>query len=203
MKLKTLFFVDSVQKETFKTMKLQSLVLLFIIAFSTYTGNAQPEGYVKLITIKQPYHTYNSTNQQDTRKAFQKVNGLKFSESQKLLAISYAYNPTSIVIYKVETWEQLGVYKVTGAGVELNSSYFEENDKVLYVKYDRYSTKYKRVEFDTGYIRKVPCKRTPKGCVYEEVSQDAKNAMLNNKKFYVEVSPFDASDVDIYIKKIK
>ena len=178
-------------------------LLTICIGLLTSILYAQPEGYVKLLTLKQPYHTFNATNMQENKKAFQKVNGVKFSKSQKFLAISYAYNPTTIVIYEVDTWNMVGSYKVMGAGVELNSSYFEENDKVLYVKYDRYSTKYKRIEFATGYIRKVPCKRTPRGCVYEEVRQDDKEATSANKKFYITVSPFDASDVDINIKKTR
>lgn len=180
-----------------------SLTLIILLLLAATKLFSQPDGYIQLMTIKQPYHTYNSTKYQDNRKAFQKVNGVKLSKSQKYLVISYAYNPTSLAVYEVGTWNQLGVYKVMGAGVELNSSYFAENDKVLYVKYDRYSTKYKRIEFKSGYIRKVPCKRTPKGCIYEEVKQEVKEVTTTNKKYHVEISPYDPSDVNIYIKKIK
>jgi len=177
--------------------------LMSLLFLSQINASAQPADYIQLMTIRQPYHNYNATRMQERKKAYQKVNGFMISESQKYLVIGYAYNPTSIAVYEIGTWNLKGVYKVMGAGVELNSSYFAEDDKVLYVKYDRYSTKYKKIDFKTGYIRKTPCKNTPLGCIYEEVKQDAKQAYTKNKKYYVEVSPYDPSDVNVYLKKIK
>jgi len=158
---------------------------------------------MKIFTIKQPYHSFNATDYQETKKGFQKVNGLKISEDQKFLIISYAEDPTSIAIYEIGTWEQKGVYKVMGSGVEINSSYFSEDGTKLYVKYDRFAPKYKAIEFKTGYIRKIRCEKTPRGCMYEEVTQDEKDIYTKNRKFYISVSKFDASDVDIYIKKLR
>jgi len=177
-------------------------VLLFIaFVFATLLAISQPDGYSKLFTIKQPYHTFNSTNLQDTRKAYQKVNGLKISESQDILVISYAYNPTTIVLYKIGTWEQIALFKVTGPGVDLYTSYFSADDKILYIKYDRYSTKYKALELETNYTKKVSCRKTPKGCYFVEVRQEDKEMTSKNKKYHFEVSKFDASDVDVYISK--
>lgn len=181
-------------------MKSKIFLILAVMALAL-TSLAQKDGYTPMLTIKQPYHTFNATQYQDNKKAFQKVNGLKISESQKYLIISYAQNPTHLVIYEIGTWERIGVYKVMGNGVEINNSYFDEDDKVLYVKYDRYSTKYKRIEFETGYIRKVPCRKTPKGCRYEEITQEEKEVITKNKKFHIAASKFDASDVIVSIKK--
>lgn len=162
---------------------------------------AQKDGYTNILTIKQPFHTFNSTKLQDTKKAFQKVNGLLLSTSQKLLVISYSYDPVQLVIYKVGTWEQVGVYQIKGAGVELNQSYFSDDDKMMYVRYDRYATNYKIIEFKTGYIKKIDCSKTPAGCGYEEIRQDQKELTTDNRKYYIAVSSFDPSDVIVYIKK--
>lgn len=179
----------------------KGVILLIINCSLFFSIFAQKDGYTPILTIKQPYHTFNSTEYQDNKKAFQKVNGLKVSESQNLLIIAYSQNPTHIVIYKIGTWERVGIYKVMGNGVEINNSYFDENDKVLYVKYDRYSTKYKRIEFVTGYIKKVPCQKTPKGCIYEEITQEVRELTTKNRKYNIAVSKFDPSDVIISIKK--
>ncbi|MBK8806841.1 MAG: hypothetical protein IPO21_09410 [Bacteroidales bacterium] len=176
---------------------------LLIISFTLGLLNlfAQKGKYTPVLTIKQPYHSYNATEFQDTKKAFQKVNGLKISDSQKYLIISYAQNPTHIAVYLVGTWERVGVYKVMGNGVEINNSYFADNDKVLYIKYDRFSTKYKMIEFKTGYIKKVNCSKTPKGCIYEEITQETKEVMTNNRKYQIEASKLDPSDVIVSVKK--
>lgn len=162
---------------------------------------AQKDGYSNILTIKQPFHTFNSTKLQDTKKAFQKVNGLLLSASQKFLVISYSYDPVQLVVYKVGTWEQVGMYQIKGAGVELNQSYFSDDDKMMYVRYDRYATNYKIIEFKTGYIKKIDCSKTPTGCVYEEIRQDQREVTTENKKYYIAVSPFDPSDVIVYIRK--
>lgn len=176
-------------------------LILSVLLCSLCVKAQTDEGYVPILTIKQPYHTFNSTKYQDNKKAFQKVNGLKISASQKYLIISYAQNPTHIVVYEIGTWERIGVYKVMGNGIEINNSYFAEDDKVLYVKYDRYSTKYKRIEFQTGYIRKVSCSKTPLGCIYEEIRQEDRELITKNRKFHIAVSKFDPSDVIISIKR--
>lgn len=165
--------------------------------------SAQDDDYTKVITIKQPYHTFNATEYQDTKKGFQKINGFKISEDQKLLVISYAENPTSIALYEIGTWEQKGVYKVIGSGVEINSSYFSDDGKLLYVKYDRFSPNFKVIDFKTGYVKKIDCSKTPKGCYYEEVTQDKREIYTKNRKYYISVSKFDASDTDIYVKKLR
>lgn len=179
----------------------KKVYLLIALLFATFVAVSQPDGYSKLFTIKQPYHTFNSTNLQDTKKAYQKVNGIKISDSQDFLVISYAYNPTTIVLYKIGTWEQVALFKVTGPGVDLYTSYFDNNDKVLYIKYDRYSTKYKALELETNYTKKVSCRKAPKGCYYVEVRQEDKAVTSKNKKYHFEVSKFDASDVDVFVKK--
>jgi hypothetical protein len=175
-----------------------NVIILLFLCLNLFS---QKSGYNPVLTIKQPYHTFNSNKQQDTRKAFQKVNGLKLSESQQYLIIAYSQNPTHLVIYKVGTWERIGIYKVMGNGIEIKGSYFDENDKVLYVKYDRYSTKYKKIEFDTGYIKKVPCLKTPNGCMYEEIQQEDKEVITKNRKYHIAASKFDPSDVVISVKQ--
>lgn len=176
-------------------------VAVFLIVFSLL-AIAQPDGYKKLYTIKQPYHTFNSTKYQETKKAYQKVNGIKITDNEKILIISYSYNPTTVVMYEIGTWKEIALFKVTGPGVDLYTSYYDDKAKVLYIKYDRYSTKYKALEVETNYTKKVPCRKTPKGCYYVEVRQEDKEATTRNKKFYFEVSKFDASDVEVYIKSV-
>jgi len=177
-------------------------VLLSVVSLAVpFASKAQKENYTQIMTIKQPYFSYNSTKYQDTKESFQKVNGMVISESQKFLVISYAYNPTHFAIYKVGTWEQMGVYKIMGAGVELYGSYFSDDDKQMFVKCDRYSAEYKVIDFATGYIRKLDCTKTPKGCDYVEVQQEFKEAYTSNRKYYATISKIDPSDVIVYIKQ--
>lgn len=182
-------------------MKKTLFALLCFILSGSYS--IAQDGYTKVMTIKQPYHTFNSTDYQDTKKGFQKINGFKISDDQKLLVISYAENPTSIVIYEIGTWERKGVYKVIGNGLEINSSYFSTDGKLLYVKYDRFSPNFKVIDFKTGYVKKIDCSKTPHGCYYEEAIQDKRDIYTKNKKYYITVSKFDASDADIYVKQLR
>ncbi len=182
---------------------MKKILVAFALISSCISIYAQEDDYTKVMTIKQPYHTFNATEFQDTKKGFQKINGFKISEDQKLLVISYAENPTSIVFYEIGTWEQKGVYKVIGNGLEINSSYFSEDGKLLYVKYDRYSPNFKVIEFKTGYVKKIDCSKTPRGCYYEEVTQDKREIYTKNKKYYINISRFDASDADVYVKKLR
>jgi hypothetical protein len=181
----------------------QAFFLFLILSAFNFGAKAQRGSYSKLITIKQPYHSFNATDYQDTRKGFQRVNGMKISDNGKFLLISYAENPTTIAIYEIGNWERVGVYRIFGNGVELNSSYYSDDMKKLFVKYDRFSPHYKVIEFDTGYIREMVCERAPKGCYVADIVQDKKEIYTSNMKFYMAVSKNDASDVDIFIKRTR
>ncbi|MFQ3580112.1 MAG: hypothetical protein SNJ71_08250, partial [Bacteroidales bacterium] len=111
--------------------KTKLFLLILLVPFFVFS---QKEGYKELLKIKQPYHNYNATKYQDTKVAYQKANGLKLSESQKYLFISYAQNPTHIAIYHVGTWKLKGVYKIMGPGVDLYSCYMDDAEECLCVR---------------------------------------------------------------------
>lgn len=182
---------------------MKSLLVIFIFVVSSITcfGQFIKEGYTHIYTIKQPYHGFSHSKQQDTKKGHQKVNGMVFSESQQYLVIAYSQNPCHVAVYKVGTWERVALFQVIGTGIELNNSYFDEEEKKIYLRYERFSTSYKELELETGNVKTINCTKTPKGCNYEEITQDLRNLYSSNKKFYIEVSSHDASDVLIFIKK--
>jgi len=159
------------------------------------------EGYTHIFTIKQPYHSFNATKHQDTKRGFQKVNGMVFSPSEQYLIISYSQSPCHVAVYNIGTWDRVALFQVIGNGVELNNSYFDEEEKKIYLRYERFSTSYKELELETGNVKTIDCSKTPRGCNYEEITQDLRSLYTANKKFFIEVSPHDASDVLIYIKK--
>ncbi|MFQ3579168.1 MAG: hypothetical protein SNJ71_03385, partial [Bacteroidales bacterium] len=81
------------------------------------------------------------------------------------------------------------------------SCYMDDAEECLFVRYDRYSTSYKVVEFKTGYIKKIACQKTPKGCFYEENKQDIKELTTANRKYFIQISKLDPSDVIVYVKR--
>lgn len=175
-------------------------ILAILISFSAFS-QFEKEGYTHIYTIKQPYHSFNASRQQDTKKGLQKINGMTFSQSQKYLVVAYSQNPCHVAVYKVGTWERVALFQVIGNGIELNNSYFDEEEKKIYLRYERFNTSYKELELETGNVKTINCTKTPKGCNYEEITQDLRNLYTSNKKFFIEVSPNDASDLLIFIKK--
>lgn len=182
---------------------MRHIIVMISIIFFSIAAQAQfsKDGYTNIYTIKQPYHDFNATKQQDLKKGKQKVVGMKLSKSEKYIIIAYDQSPCHVAVYKVGTWERVALFQVLGSGVELNNSYFDEEEKKIYLRYERFSTSYKELELETGNVKTINCTKTPKGCNYEEIRQDFRDIYTSNKKFYMKVSPHDGSDVLVFIKK--
>ncbi|KOF02781.1 hypothetical protein OB69_10800 [Roseivirga seohaensis subsp. aquiponti] len=80
-----------------------------------------------------------------------------------IVLIGYGIKPTKFVAYRLSDWSVVSSFDTKGYVSEAKSYFDEENNDIFYVKKSRGKSVF-RVDFRTGYVEKMKCKETPKGC---------------------------------------
>lgn len=176
-----------------------SLLAIAFLIFASAVNAQKKKGYTLVTTIKHPRYRFKSSDiDLNTRAAH--VRAIKITENEKYLIISYGFNPTILTIHKFGGyWQRLKEYEVAGV-IEMSNSYYYEEDSCMYVNYERYSTKYKRIDMRTDRFKIVPCNTTPNGCDYID-ERDKTSMYSSNDKFFITKSKYYKSDLLIFKKE--
>lgn len=173
-------------------MKKSSIILIILISFNITALHAQnKKGYAFLTTIKAPNYVKNYPHKELKNSI---VRAMKLSESNKYLVVSYGSKLSTIVIYEIGSFKKVCLLRLTGV-LELNNSYFSNNDSIFYLKSERYSSEYKKIDVFKNRFRKVNCNKTPRGCMVEEVSLNKIRFYTKDKKYYISRSRKNRNDI--------
>ena len=177
-------------------MKKLSIILIILISFNITALHAQTKkGYAFLTTIKAPNNVKNP--HKELKNSI--VRAMKLSESNKYLVVSYGSKLSTIVIYEIGSFKKVCLLRLNGV-LELNNSYFSNNDSIFYLKSERYSSEYKKIDVFKSRFRKVNCNKTPRGCRVEEVSLNKIRFYTKDKKYYIFRSRKNRNDILILEK---
>ena len=173
------------------------ILLFFILIINIPISIGQnKKGYSFLTTIKAPAHTKSSSNKEIKNNI---VRAMKLSESNRYLVASYGTKLSTIAIYEIGTFKRICSLRLSGV-LELNNSYFSNHDSIFYLKSERYSSEYKKIDVFTERFRKVNCDKTPHGCRIEEVTLNKIKFYTKDKKYFITRSKKNRNDILIYEK---
>lgn len=154
------------------------------------------KGYAFLTTIKAPNFIKNSSNKENKNSI---VRAMILSESNKFLVATYGRSSSILAFYEIGSFKKICSLRLTGV-LELNNSYFSNNDSLFYLKCERYSSEYKKINVYTKRYRKINCNKTPRGCVVEEVTLNKIKFYTKDKKYYIMRSKKNRNDILVYEK---
>ncbi len=172
------------------------LLFLILIVNIPMSIGQNKKGYSFLTTIKAPAYTQNSSNKEIKNNI---VRAMKLSESDRYLVASYGTKLSTIVIYEIGSFKKICSLRLSGV-LELNNSYFSNHDSIFYLKSERYSLEYKKIDVFTNRFRKVDCSRTPYGCRVEEVRLNKIKFYTKDKKYFITRSKKNRNDIFVYEK---
>jgi len=173
------------------------ITLILVSIFNVFTLYSQnKKGYAYLTTIKAPNFYKNSPNKENKNSI---VRSMILSESNEFLVATYGKKSSIIAFYKIGSFEKISSLRLTGV-LELNNSYFSNNDSIFYLKCERYSSEYKKINVYTKRYRKINCEKTPRGCVVEEITLNKIKFYTKDKKYYITRSKKNRNDIIVYEK---
>ena len=121
------------------------------------------------------------------------------SKSNKYLVASYGTKLSIIAFYEIGSFKKICSLRLSGV-LELNNSYFSNHDSIFYLKSERYSSEYKKINVFKGLFRKINCDKTPYGCRIEEVTLNKIKFYTKDKKYFITRSKKNRNDILIYEK---
>ncbi|MBE9468590.1 MAG: hypothetical protein IMY72_09790 [Bacteroidetes bacterium] len=154
------------------------------------------KGYEYLTTIKAPNFINNSPNKENKNSI---VRAMILSKSNKYFITIYGNKSSILAFYEIGSFKKICSLRLTGV-LELNNSYFGSNDSIFYLKCERYSSEYKKINIFTSRYRKINCNKTPRGCRVEEVRLNKIRFYTNDKKYFISRSKKNRNDIFIYEK---
>ncbi|MDY0278928.1 MAG: hypothetical protein RBR35_00025 [Salinivirgaceae bacterium] len=125
------------------------------------------------------------------------LNGLKLSQSGKLLIADYGFNNSLIAIYSIDSLKLVGAYWIESIA-ELEHSYFSDDDTKLYIKYNRFSSDYKLITLASKTMRNISCDKTPQGCISRQAGMSIVKLYSPDKKYYFVRNSKDRKTLHIY-----
>ncbi|MEN7548551.1 hypothetical protein AAG747_11560 [Rapidithrix thailandica] len=88
------------------------------------------------------------------------------SSDNKYIFIKHGNDNKSraLTVYRFGSWEKLYDIRLRGNFISLQEAYMDEEKKYFYVRISNETTFY-QIDLNNGNDKKLPCKKTPKGCI--------------------------------------
>lgn len=172
-----------------------SLCVLFMFSFE---GMAQKgamkkvPGYKFIVRIKGPKHKRS------------KVLEIMVDANNNYFAASFRAEKnrfTYIGIYRLYTWEEVGIYKLDVNRAELYCSAFDEEGEFFYVNTDIYKNTFKKINLKNGEIEDVGCSATPTNCKKIEPELYSTEAYTVGDNYYIFRDDNFQNYIRIFVKK--
>lgn len=177
--------------------KYLALTLILFLYFGISSPlNGQKSDYEQIAEFAPPHIDYSKNG--NSRKY--QLNGLKLSESGKMLIADYGYKNSLIAIYSLDSLKLVGAYWIESIA-ELDHCYFSEDDTHLYVKFNRFSSDYKIISIAAKTIKNISCDKTPRGCVSRQAGMSIVKFYSPDKKYYFVRNANDRKTLHIYKRK--
>ncbi len=127
---------------------------------------------------------------------------LMLGPKEQHLIVSYSSHPTVVVLYDTKTWTATATYEIP-KWFDLSNSFMGNDGKFLYLDFERYSSRYRRINLETNKIDTVECYETPRGCVPKEGGVPKKEVYTSDKNFFIAINKRNRRDIIVFRKKEK
>ncbi|HKK59142.1 MAG TPA: hypothetical protein VJ937_06665 [Salinivirga sp.] len=166
--------------------------LLFIFMLSLFAGNVygqySKDGYRFEHKIKAPR----------VRRPI--AHELMLDPQGKYLIVTYSSHPTVVVLYDTNNWLEKATYQIP-KWFDLSNSFMGPKGKFLYLDFERYSSKYRRINLQTNEIDTLECYATPRGCMPKEGGVPQKEVYTDDKTYYITINKRNRRDILVFRKE--
>jgi len=170
--------------------KILALLAFTIVSSSFLFGQNIPKGF-------NLYKTISSAN--DLKHGI--ISEILIDSVLGYIMVDYDYHPTYIEIFDLNTCRKLERLKIWNF-IYLSESYLDKNGEFIYFEVGRWKSRYIKVDMKTFKKERVSCKKSPKGCDYDNLERiptyNIQNRTILAERYFLKVSN---KQIDIYIKK--